>query len=132
MSFVRHGRNSRGRKNSRGTIPESKDGYVVQVHFAGRPATTKRLMNTLRRDIQAYLDALRSSGQLLIAGRYLSSVGGMWLLKVRTMGDAERIARDYPPIKKDYLTFRINVLVDTDNVLMTSISHERDSSLQPA
>lgn len=91
-------------------------------------------MNTLRRDIQAYLDALRSSGQLLVAGRYLSSVGGMWLLKVRSMGDAERIARDYPPVKKDYLTFRINVLVDTDNALMTSVLHEREHvrSPQPA
>ncbi len=132
MSYVRHGRNFRGRKNNRNSVPESRDGYVVQVHFAGRPGTTKRVMNALRRDVQEYLDALRTNNQLLVAGRYLSSVGGMWLLKVKTMGDAERVARDYPPVKKDLLTFRINVLVDTDNSFLKAKTAETTDTALPA
>ncbi len=132
MSYVRQGRNFRGRRNTRGTIPESRDGYVVQVHFAGRPGTTKRIMNSLRREIHDYLETLRDNGQLLIAGRYLSSVGGMWLLKVKTMGDAEKIARDYPPVIKDFLTFRLNVLVDADNTMLQAKAPERERSMQPA
>lgn len=118
MSFVRQGRNFRGRRTSRTLIPESPDGYLVQVHFAGRPGTDKRTMNSQRRDIVQYIDNLKNHGQLLAAGRYLSSVGGMWLLKVKTLIDAEKIAREYPPVKKDLLTFRINVLVDTDGALL--------------
>lgn len=119
MSFVRQGRSFRGRRATRNTIPESPNGYLVQVHFAGRPGTSKRVMNSLRRDIAAYLDSLKVQGQLLASGRYLSSVGGMWLLKVKTLMDAEKIAREYPPVKKDLLTFRLNVLVDSEGALLS-------------
>lgn len=133
MSYVRQGRNFRGRRsNNRRTLPESLDGYVVQVHFAGRPGTTKRVMNSLRNDSQAYVDMLREKGQLLFSGRYLSSVGGMWLIKVRAMIEAEKLAHDYPPVKKDLLTFRINVLMDRDGVFSKQLAKTHESDLQPA
>ncbi|NUO19422.1 hypothetical protein HUU59_08255 [bacterium] len=132
MSYVRHGRNFRGRKSTRRSLPESLDGYVVQVHFAGRPGTTKRTMNSLRHDSQAYLDALREKGQLLYSGRYLSSVGGMWLIKVRAMIEAEKLAHDYPPVRKDLLTFRINVLMDRDGVFSKLSTKRTEDDLQPA
>lgn len=132
MSYVRQGRSFRGKRNTRRSLPESLDGYVVQVHFAGRPSTTKRIMNSLRHDSQAYLDTLREKGQLLFAGRYLSSVGGMWLIKVRAMIEAEKLAHDYPPVKKDLLTFRLNVLMDRDGVFEKQLAKTHDHDLQTA
>lgn len=132
MSFVRQGRGSRPRRPQRHMMPEVPDGYIVQVHFAGRPGTSKRIMNAQRRDIAAYLETLRNHGNLLACGRYLSSVGGMWLLKVKTLLDAERIAREYPPIKKDLLTFRLNVLVDTDGSLLKQPLPRSEHELEPA
>jgi uncharacterized protein YciI len=132
MSFVRQGRNFRGRRTTRNMIPESPDGYLVQVHFAGRPGTDKRTMNSQRRDIAQYIENLKNHGQLLAAGRYLSSVGGMWLLKVKTLIDAEKIAREYPPVKKDLLTFRINVLVDSDGALLQTPIQDSVHVLEPA
>ncbi len=132
MSYVRQGRTFRGKRNIRRSLPESLDGYVVQVHFSGRPGTTKRNMNALRNDSQAYLDNLREKGQLLFSGRYLSSVGGMWLIKVRAMIEAEKIAHDYPPVKKDLLTFRLNVLMDRDGVFSRQMVKDGDLALQTA
>ncbi len=132
MSYVRQGRTFRGKRNTRRSLPESLDGYVVQVHFAGRPGTTKRTMNSLRNDSQAYMDTLREKGQLLFSGRYLSSVGGMWLIKVRAMIEAEKLAHDYPPVRKDLLTFRLNVLMDRDGVFSKQMSKNTEHELQPA
>ncbi|MBK6765364.1 MAG: hypothetical protein IPG71_03305 [bacterium] len=133
MSFVRQGRSFRGKRNTRNTIPESPDGYIVQVHFAGRPGTNKRIMNALRREVAQYTDDLKMNNSLLASGRYLSSVGGMWLLKVKTLVDAEKIAREYPPVKRDLLTFRLNVLVDSDGSLLRASALDRGRvDLSPA
>ncbi|MCB9357500.1 MAG: hypothetical protein H6505_02915 [Calditrichaeota bacterium] len=113
-------------------MPEAPDGYVVQVHFAGKPGTSKRIMNSQRREIHDYLDALKKNGTLLASGRYLSSVGGMWLLKVKTLSDAEKIARGYPPVKKEMLTFRLNILMDTEGELLNKTLPEKNSALVSA
>lgn len=132
MSFGKGGRNFRGRRNTRQQPISLPDGFVVQVHFAGQPGTTKRILNALRRDISEHLDALRAGGHLLAAGRYFSSVGGMWLLKVRHIPDAEKLVRDYPPVKQNLLTYRINVLVDLDQVPLVPQKPAREHTLEPA
>lgn len=131
MSFGKGGRNFRGRRTTRQLPSSLADGFIVQVHFAGKPGTTKRILNALRRDIATYLDTLRGGGHLILAGRYFSSVGGIWLLKVRHIPEADKLVREYPPVKQELLTYRTNVLVDLDQV-PAGLNKPNERTLEPA
>lgn len=130
MSFAKNGRHARSRSGNRQQPVSLPDGYLVQVHFAGIPGTTKRILNALRRESHEHLTALKNSGHLVLAGRYFSSVGGVWILKVRHIPDAEKLVREYPPVKQNLLTYRLNVLVDLDQV--PQLASSKGTALEPA
>lgn len=124
MSFQRRDRNFKG-KNSRRVLPESRDGYFVQIHFAGKPGTSKKKLGQHHVALTDHLDQMMRRGQLLACGRYLSSVGGMWLVKVNSPHEAERLAKEHPGVKENLLSFRINVLMEHNGLFLRAAEAER-------
>ena len=124
MSFQRRDHNFRGR-NSRRVLPESREGYFVQVHFTGKPGTNKKKIGLHRVALTDLLDQMMRRGQLLACGRYLSSVGGMWLVKVNSPHEAERLAKEHPGVKENLLSFRINVLMEHNGLFLRAAEADR-------
>jgi uncharacterized protein YciI len=85
----------------------------VQVHFSGLPGATKKHLHAIKREITEKVQDMTRRGQLVISGRYLSSIGGVWLLKVKHIEEAQRLAKEHPAVKSNLLTFRVNLMVDT-------------------
>jgi len=85
----------------------------VQVHFSGLPGATKKHLLAIKREIVEKTQDMTRRGQLILAGRYLSSIGGVWLLKVKNFEEAQRLAKEHPAVKSNLLSYRAYILVDT-------------------
>ncbi|MBU0691471.1 hypothetical protein KKH18_06610 [bacterium] len=84
----------------------------VQVHFSGLPGATKKHLHAIKREITEKVQDMTRRGQLILSGRYLSSIGGVWLLKVKTFEEAQRLAKEHPGVKSNLLTYRCYILVE--------------------
>ena len=84
----------------------------VQVHFSGLPGATKKHLHAIKREITEKVQDMTRRGQLILAGRYLSSIGGVWLLRVKNLEEAQRLAKEHPAVKSNLLTYRVYLLVD--------------------
>jgi uncharacterized protein YciI len=89
----------------------------VQVHFSGLPGATKKHLHAIKREITEKVQDMTRRGQLVLAGRYLSSIGGCWLLKVKNLEEAKRLAKEHPAVKSNLLTYRVNLLVETTGMV---------------
>jgi hypothetical protein len=83
------------------------DFYFVQVHFQPRPGARKTHFDNLLPQLSDLLQSMIRDGQLLLAGGYPSSIGGLWLLKVRTLAEAERLVQAHPAVVAQMLTYRL-------------------------
>jgi len=99
----------------------------VQVHFSGLPGATKKHLGAIRREITEKIQDMTRRGQLIISGRYLSAIGGVWLLKVKNIEEAERLAKEHPGVKSNLLTYRTYILLETMGMVT-----RRDAESAPA
>jgi hypothetical protein len=111
-------KNDKFRKNGRGFVAKQVGPFYVQVHFAATPGATKKHLDAIQREITEKTQDMTRRGILIIAGRYLSSVGGMWLLKVNTKEEAEKHAREHPAVKSNLVKFRLKYLQDPTGMLL--------------
>jgi uncharacterized protein YciI len=83
-------------------------GYIYyQVHYAPIPGARKIHFNAIRPKLTERLQDMVRRGQLLICGGYPMSIGGMWLLKVKSRSEAERLIQDNPAVTANLVTFRL-------------------------
>jgi uncharacterized protein YciI len=81
--------------------------YYFQVHFSQVPGARKIHFNAIKPKLTERLQDMVRRGQLLLCGGYPMSIGGMWLLKVRTRSEAERLIQDNPAVAANLVTFRL-------------------------
>ena len=54
-----------------------------------------------------YLASLYESKQLIMSGPFLDNTGGMWIFKVNSKEEAEKIAHENPAVKNGLLNVKI-------------------------
>jgi len=81
--------------------------YYFQVHFQPVPGARKVHFGAILPKLTERMHDMIRRGQLLMAGGYPSSIGGMWLLKVKSRGEAERLVLDNPAVACNLLTHRL-------------------------
>jgi hypothetical protein len=103
------------------TLPEKRpDHYYFQVHFQPVPGARKIHFAAIRPKLTERMHDMIRRGQLLMSGGYPSSIGGMWLLKVKSRGEAERLVLDNPAVACNLLTHRLIELQDP----MGAVTHQ--------
>lgn len=102
--------------------------FYYQVHFQPVPGARKIHFGAIRPKLTERMHDMIRRGQLLMSGGYPSSIGGMWLLKVKSRSEAERLVMDNPAVACNLLTHRLIELQDP----MGAILHqERTHSAEP-
>lgn len=81
--------------------------YYFQVHFQPIPGARKALFTALVPQLAEQVQAMIARGQLLFAGGYPTSIGGMWLLKTQSHAEAERLVLAHPAVSARLLTWRL-------------------------
>jgi hypothetical protein len=94
--------------------------YYFQVHFQPVPGARKIHFGAIRPKLTERMHDMIRRGQLLMSGKYPSSIGGMWLLKVKSRSEAERLVMDNPAVACNLLTHRLIELEDP----MGAITHQ--------
>lgn len=82
----------------------------VQVHFQSVPGARRAHLDAVQPMITQHLHGMVHRGQLILSGGYPASLGGMWLLKVRSREEAERLVREHPAVAANLLTYRLQEL----------------------
>jgi hypothetical protein len=89
-----------------------------QVHYQPVPGARKaHLLAVQPKLIERIHDMIRR-GQLLLCGTYPTSLGGMWLLKVKSHAEAERLVLENPAVSCNLVTHRLLELQDPIGVVV--------------
>lgn len=90
----------------------TRDFYYFQVHYSGVPGARKVHFAAIKPKLTERLQDMVRRGQLLLCGGYPMSIGGVWLLKVKNRGEAERLIQDNPAVTANLVTYRLVELQD--------------------
>jgi uncharacterized protein YciI len=108
----------RRRRLVRATERRQREFLYFQVHYQPVPGARKaHLMAVQPKLIERLHDMIRR-GQLLMCGTYPSSLGGMWLLKVRSHAEAQRLVLENPAVSCNLVTHRLLELHDPLGVVV--------------
>jgi len=99
-----------------------------QVHFQPVPGARKIHFGAIRPKLTERMHDMVRRGQLLMSGTYPSSIGGMWLLKVKSRSEAERLVMDNPAVACNLLTHRLLELQDPMGAIM---HQEKPHTVEP-
>jgi hypothetical protein len=105
------------------------DFYYFQVHYQPVPGARKAHFDAVGPRLLERTHEMIRHGQLLISGGYPSSIGGLWVLKVKNRAEAERLVMDHPAVACNLLTYRLIELQDPEGMVV----HEaRIQAIEPA
>ncbi|HEY3295461.1 MAG TPA: hypothetical protein VGL38_08480 [bacterium] len=99
-----------------------------QVHFQPVPGARKTHFAAIRPKLTERMHDMIRRGQLLMSGGYPSSIGGMWLLKVKSRSEAERLVQDHPAVACNLLTHR---LLELEEPMGAIIHQEKPAIAEP-
>ena len=89
-----------------------------QVHYQPVPGARKSHLLAVQPKLTERLHDMIRRGQLLMCGSYPSSLGGMWLLKVRSHAEAQRLVLENPAVSCNLVTHRLQELHDPMGVVV--------------
>ncbi|MFZ5434048.1 MAG: YciI family protein [Calditrichota bacterium] len=95
-----------------------RDILYFQIHYQPRPGARKLHLSAVQHKLTERLQDMVRRGQLLLSGGYPTSIGGMWLLRVRSRAEAERLVLDNPAVSCNLVTYRIVELQEPMGVLV--------------
>jgi hypothetical protein len=98
-----------------------------QVHYQPRPGARKSHLAAVQPKLIERLHDMIRRGQLVLGGSYPSSIGGVWLLKVRSRPEAERLVMDNPAVGCNLVTYRLVELQDPHGVV---VQQERAAQIE--
>jgi hypothetical protein len=101
-----------------------------QVHFQPVPGARKGLFTALQPQLAAQLQEMIREGQLLFSGGYPTSIGGMWLLKTKDRGEAERLVLAHPAVSGHLLTWRLLELQEPVGLVVAPDSAPRPDTTE--
>lgn len=101
-------------------VKRTPDHYYFQVHFQPVPGARKNHFDAIRPTLLERTHEMIRRGQLLFAGGYPSSIGGMWLLKVKTRSEAERLVLDHPAVACSLLTHKLIELQEPEGAIVSA------------
>jgi len=104
------------------------DHYYFQVHFQPVPGARKIHFGAIRPKLTERMQDMVRRGQLLMSGGYPSSIGGMWLLKVKSRSEAERLVMDNPAVACNLLKHR---LIELQDPMGAVIHQENAHAIEP-
>jgi len=84
-----------------------RDILYFQIHFQARPGARKNHLAAVQPKLTERVHDMVRRGQLLISGGYPTSIGGMWLLRVKSRSEAERLVMDNPAVSCNLVTYRM-------------------------
>lgn len=109
------GRGPRGRKNIRNdewslaiskTERKDKNGFIFfKAHFSPLPGARKFHYEAVLPELTQKLQEMVRRGQLILSGRYPSSLGGIWIFKAKNRQEAEKLVQENPAVKCNLLTY---------------------------
>jgi uncharacterized protein YciI len=102
-----------------------------QVHFQPVPGARKTHFTAIRPKLTERMHEMIRRGQLLMSGGYPSSIGGMWLLKVKNRGEAERLVADNPAVACNLLKHRLIELQDPMGAVIREENAHSIEQLEP-
>lgn len=89
-----------------------------QVHYQPVPGARKTHLMAVQPKLTERIHEMIRRGQLLMCGSYPSSIGGMWLLRVRSHAEAERLVLDNPLVSCNLVKHRLVELMDPIGVVV--------------
>jgi len=120
----------RRRIPSENNAPKRLREYLyVQIHYQPRPSARKNHLAAVQPKLTERLHDMVHRGQLLLCGGYPTSIGGMWLLRVKSRAEAERLVRDNPAVACNLVTYRIVELQDPLGIV---VQQERELPAEAA
>jgi uncharacterized protein YciI len=105
------------------------DHYYFQVHYQPVPGARKNHFEAIRPKLTEKMHEMIRHGQLLISGGYPSSIGGMWVIKVKNRAEAERLVMDHPAVACNLLTYKLIELQEPEGAI---IHEARLQAIEPA
>ena len=106
-----------------------RDYLYYQVHYQPVPGARKAHLLAIQPKLTERIHDMVRRGQLLLCGTYPTSLGGMWLLRVKSHAEAERLVLENPAVSCNLVRHRILELMDPTGI---AVQQERTlSSEQP-
>ena len=114
-------------RNAPAAEPRRPGPFYFQVHFQPIPGARKALFLALQPQLADHVQDMISRGQLLFAGGYPTSIGGMWLLKTDNRAEAEKLVLAHPAVSGHLLTWR---LLELQEPLGSIVPQDHPSKLE--
>lgn len=92
--------------------------FYYQVYFQPRPGARRNHLDAVQRKLTERLHVMVHRGQLLLSARFAKSLGGLWLLRVKSQAEAERLVLEHPAVACNLLTFRLVELEDPAGIVV--------------
>lgn len=106
-----------------GSAKRPREFLYFQVHYQPRPGAKKSHLSAVQPKLIERLHDMIRRGYLIVSGSYPTSIGGMWLLRVKNRNEAERFVLDNPLVACNLVTYRLIELQDPIGVV---VQQERD------
>lgn len=108
-----------------------RDYLYYQVHYQPVPGARKAHLLAVQPKLTERIHDMVRRGQLLLCGTYPTSLGGMWLLRVKSHAEAERLVLENPLVSCNLVRHRLLELMDPTGIV---VHQERtlDSAQPPA
>jgi len=110
--------NFRRRRLIRPIERRQREYLYFQVHYQPVPGARKAHLQAVQPKLIERIHDMIRRGQLLMCGTYPSSIGGMWLLKVKSHAEAERLVLENPAVSCNLVTHRLVELHDPIGVVV--------------
>jgi len=101
-------------------IPEKRQREYLyyQVHYQPVPGARKTHLQAVQPKLTERVYDMIRRGQLILCGGYPSSIGGMWLIRVKSHAEAERLVLENPAVSCNLVTHRLIELQDPMGVIV--------------
>jgi hypothetical protein len=93
-----------------------RDFLYYQVHYQPVPGARKAHLLAIQPKLTERIHDMVRRGQLLLCGTYPTSLGGMWLLRVRSHAEAERLVLENPAVSCNLVRHRLLELMDPTGI----------------
>lgn len=102
-----------------------RDYLYYQVHYQPVPGARKAHLLAIQPKLTERIHDMVRRGQLLLCGTYPTSLGGMWLLRVKSHAEAERLVLENPAVSCNLVRHRLLELMDPTGI---AVQQERTLS----
>lgn len=113
--------------------------FYFQAYFQPRPGARRNHLAAVQHKLTERLHDMVHRGQLLLCARYPNSLGGMWLLRVKSQAEAERLVKENPAVACNLLSYRLieleepaGIIVKQEREIAADADATAENALTPA